>query len=312
MVSVLVGRVTHALALVLVGGCSLAIPERSTASEIGEAAIRFEGALLANRPAFAFGWDFSLSEAASIDALGVYDPDGDGLGGRFEAGLYDSVGRLLAQTFIEGSGDAIKDAFTWRRIPRLELPAGLYTVAAAGVWAGGDQVPYNAERLRGADGVTYLQPRFRPGVTTLALPLEAFPAGISVQGYWAASFALADDSNTSAGDGPAGEVPFINPRSAPPPEASDPNANPAANSTTGELQAPSAPAPLALLGLGEAMRRSRMLRRRRRSGHSHLQARGLEHHRGAGAQAPALEAEVGDGATSLGGEGLELDREAGG
>ena len=303
------------LALVLAGGCSLAIPERSTASEIGEAAIRFEGALLANRPAFAFGWDFSLSEAASIEALGVYDPDGDGLGGRFEAGLYDSVGRLLAQTAIEGSGDAIKDAFTWRRIPRLELPAGLYTVAAAGVWAGGDKVPYNAEQLRGADGVTYLRPRFRPGVTTLALPLEAFPAGISVQGYWAASFALADDSHTSAGDvpagdAPAGEVPFINPRFAPPSEASDPNANPAANSTTGDPQARSTPAPLTLLGLGEAMRRSRKLRRR--SGHSHLQARGLEHHRGAGAQAPALEAEVGGGATSLGGEGLELDREAGG
>lgn len=278
MLNVMVRQLCCALAVL--ASLTLALPQPARASEIGKAAIRFDDALLANRPAFAFGWEFQLTEAVTLAALGIYDPDGDGLGSRFEAGLYDSLGRLLAQTAIEGSGDAIRDAFTWRRIPRLELPAGVYTVAAAGVWAGGDQVPFNAERVRTASGVIYVRPRFRSGVTTLALPLEAFPAGISVQGYWAANFALADGNGASSDD-------------------DDPAGDPPARST---------PAPLALLGLGEAMRRARMLRRR--SGHRHLQARGFQHHLGAGAQAPALEAEVGSPAAALGDQGLELDREA--
>ena len=303
------------------------------ADPIGLPAIQLDGAQLANRPAFAFGWEFSLSQAAAIQALGVYDHDDDGLAGLFEAGLYDSVGRLLAQTVIEGQGDGVAGGFTWRTIPRLELPAGTYVVAAAGIWAGGDRVPYNAEQALTAAGVSYLRPRFQPGVTSLGAPLDAFPAGISVQGYWGASFALAADPGLGPGPG----------RSLPPgddndksdddserdtseandsdedededendedeDDISDDVAQAGADAPSGDSMPRSTPGPLGLLGLLEALRRSRMLRRR--SAHRHLQAGGLQHHRGAGAQAPALQAEIGGLGGGLGQQGLQLDREAG-
>ena len=309
------------LLLPLLAGASTCRAGAAVVDPLGVPAIELRDPLLANRPAFAFGWEFSLSQASAIQALGVYDHDGDGLAGRFEAGIYDSVGRLLAQTVIEGQGEGIAAGFTWRTIPRLELAAGSYVVAAAGIWADGDRIPYNADQLQTAAGVTYLRPRFQPGVTSLGAPLDAFPAGISVQGYWAASFALApvpgtgpveepplpdDDEDDHAHDEDEDEDEDEDDDHS---EREGDDAKSPSDQSSGGATPRDTPGPLGLLGLGEALRRSRMLRRR--LAHRHLQAGGLQHHTGTGAQAPALEAEIGGLSGCHGQQGLELDRETG-
>jgi hypothetical protein len=306
------------LLLELLAGASTCRAGAAVVDPLGVPAIELRDPLLANRPAFAFGWEFSLSQASAIQALGVYDHDGDGLAGRFEAGIYDSVGRLLAQTVIEGQGEGIAAGFTWRTIPRLELAAGSYVVAAAGIWADGDRIPYNADQFQTAAGVTYLRPRFQPGVTSLGAPLDAFPAGISVQGYWAASFAMAAVPGTGPVVGPT--LPDDHDHDHEDDHEDDGDDDDHSEREGDDAQSPSepnssgptprdTPGPLGLLGLGEALRRSRMLQRR--LAHRHLQAGGLQHHTGTGAQAPALQAEIGGLSACLGQQRLELDRETG-
>ncbi|MFK5980997.1 MAG: VPLPA-CTERM sorting domain-containing protein [Rhizobiaceae bacterium] len=82
------------------------------------------------------GYQFNVSSALTIDGLGVYDADSNGLNNSHDVGIWNSGGGLLASVTVgPGSSNAIASAsgtgdFVYGDIGSLLLSAGDYIVGA--------------------------------------------------------------------------------------------------------------------------------------------------------------------------------------
>lgn len=108
------------------------------------------------------GYEFNLSNASVIDALGSYDENGDGLNGKYEIGLWDTSGNLLRTASVSGSGDPLVSSFRWADIVDITLAPGNYIVASAGDWAAnGDNYFYSGSYT--TNGLTYVIDKYING-----------------------------------------------------------------------------------------------------------------------------------------------------
>jgi hypothetical protein len=81
-----------------------------------------------------------LINPATINALGSYDLNGDGLGGSYTVGLWDDVGTLLSSAIV-GTSDPLVSSFRWASIAPITLGPGNYIVGSGGGWfTNGDRV----------------------------------------------------------------------------------------------------------------------------------------------------------------------------
>ncbi|HEY8879060.1 MAG TPA: PEP-CTERM sorting domain-containing protein [Roseateles sp.] len=82
------------------------------------------------------GWSFSVTSSVTIDGLGIFDVDADGLNNRHQVGLWDSNGNLLAQTVVFNGATVVASAAASRGqwlfadIASLLLGPGDYVVGA--------------------------------------------------------------------------------------------------------------------------------------------------------------------------------------
>lgn len=80
---------------------------------------------------YTLGFEFSVSTNQSIDALGVYDHDGDGLGSNASIGLWDAGGNLLTSTTINAGGGTLNGLFRFQSITPYALTAGTHYIIGA-------------------------------------------------------------------------------------------------------------------------------------------------------------------------------------
>jgi Domain of unknown function (DUF4082)/PEP-CTERM motif len=126
-------------------------------------ALAAPAAVLADTPALSFtgtngsfldgnsrmiGWQFSLTDAVQVTALGWYDRDGDGLNRAHEVGIWEVAGQaLVAQaTVLQGTASNLDAGFRWAGLAApVSLQAGIsYRIAGLDVGAGGDAHVWDA------------------------------------------------------------------------------------------------------------------------------------------------------------------------
>ena len=67
---------------------------------------------------FTIGWEFSVTEEISVDALGVWDQDADGLNFAQTVSIWTSVGVLLGSVSVDNTVTAVASIFPAARTCR--------------------------------------------------------------------------------------------------------------------------------------------------------------------------------------------------
>jgi hypothetical protein len=94
------------------------------------------GEALGNPP-YTLGWEFTVNAPVTIDGLGVFDDNLDGLAESHDVGLWNGAGSLLASaTVAAGTTDPLIDNFRYADVAPLTLQAGTYFIGAT--WLSGD------------------------------------------------------------------------------------------------------------------------------------------------------------------------------
>ena len=154
--------------------------------------------------AYTLGYEFSLSNAATVNALGSYDHNGDGLGGAYTVGLWDVAGTLLASATV-GTADQLASSFRWADISDITLGAGNYIVASAGDWGDDDFVYWNSSFT--TNQLTYVTDRWVRS-TTLTFPyLSQGYAGVA-PGWLGGNVSFASTTSTTSTSVP-GPLPIL-------------------------------------------------------------------------------------------------------
>ncbi len=137
------------------------------------------GDVLDRNGPFNIGFQFDVGDdPITIDALGVYDKDGDGLAASHEVGIWDAGGALLASVTVPAGGGVLEGAFRYIDIDELTLTAGeSYRIGASDFTVD----PFNDTHNLGTPG--YVD---GPGVTRTL-------------NTYAVTTALADPSNNGGG-----------------------------------------------------------------------------------------------------------------
>ena len=81
---------------------------------------------LSDSRAYMLGYDFSLSSALNIDALGYW---ANGRSGSHQVGIWNSANALVATATVDTLTDPLIGHFRWASIAPVVLGAGTYTIA---------------------------------------------------------------------------------------------------------------------------------------------------------------------------------------
>lgn len=120
------------------------------------------GGLTGANNSWTLGYKFNIDKNKTIDALGSYDNDGDGLNGTYTIGLWDNIGTLLSTATVSGNGDPLVSGFRWASITDITLSPGDYIVASAGDWAlNGDFYFYSGNYT--TNDLTYISDQYIQG-----------------------------------------------------------------------------------------------------------------------------------------------------
>ena len=81
------------------------------------------------------GWSFSVSSPITVDALGLWDQDSNGLGEVHDVGLWTNAGILLTSTTVTNASTPVASAYSGGRwlfqdITDVVLGAGTYRIGA--------------------------------------------------------------------------------------------------------------------------------------------------------------------------------------
>lgn len=171
-------RSYFAIACAVTGLMALTIPAQAQTAALdftGGNTVVFNGDGVA-------GWTFSVtSDPVSIDALGVWDEDADGLFESHAVGLWDQTGTLIASTTVtNGNSTALASTSTdgqwlFTDISPLTLLAGDYTIGMQALSNSPDVFRIRTTNTTVA-GITYGNTIQEVGTTTLDRPTVVFSA----------------------------------------------------------------------------------------------------------------------------------------
>ncbi|HLZ73921.1 PEP-CTERM sorting domain-containing protein [Phenylobacterium sp.] len=122
----------------LLAGAAMAVVATS-AAYAGTPALSFSdtSASTLGNPPFTLGWQFDVLSAINVDALGVYDQDGDGLADRYDIGIWDNSNNLMVSaTLGSGTSGTLIDKVRYVDVSPVTLAAGTYFIGA--LYATGD------------------------------------------------------------------------------------------------------------------------------------------------------------------------------
>lgn len=179
-------RALAAAALVLAALPALAAPAVVVSNATGPSSL--------GNPPYTLGWSFSTNDAITVNALGVFDSGLDGLAGRYQVGLWNSGGTLLASaTVAAGVSAPLTDQFRYASVAGVSLAAGqTYTIGAL-IESSADAVlfPGEVNGFATAAEINFLQSRFVDGAT-LANPTST---GGALPGYLGPNFLFNVEAN---------------------------------------------------------------------------------------------------------------------
>ncbi len=145
-------------------------------------------------PPYTLGWSFSTNDAITVNALGVFDSGLDGLATRYQVGLWDSGGVLLASaTVAAGVSAPLTNQFRYATVAGVALGAGrTYTIGAL-IDSSADAVlfPGEVNGFSTAAEISFLESRFIDGAT---LTDPTIGGGVQA-GYFGPNFLFSASTN---------------------------------------------------------------------------------------------------------------------
>ncbi|MEM8944197.1 MAG: DUF4082 domain-containing protein [Planctomycetota bacterium] len=177
------------------GVLALSLIILSSRSMAGEPALTFTGGIVSDiTNDTVVGWRFTADAAVTVDALGMYDTDGDGFRTATEVGLWDINGALLATASVT-SADPIDAGFRFSPIAPLRLTAGQDYVVAGTLNADtdGDNYVYNVQATT-VSGITFVDSR---AIDTSTLQFPTSFLG-NRQGWFGGNISVVPEPNTFA------------------------------------------------------------------------------------------------------------------
>ncbi len=154
-------RITTMMGLALVLGLAGAARAQSPAVTIDD----LTGLSLGNPP-FTLGFSFTANVDAKVTALGIFDDRQDGLVDRYEMGLWDSVGNLMATTIVaSGTSSPLTNQWRYSSISAVLLSAGAQYAVGGLYTTGNDPLifPGLATNFAANPMITFGESRFAPG-----------------------------------------------------------------------------------------------------------------------------------------------------
>jgi hypothetical protein len=122
------------------------------------------------------GWGFLLNQSIIVDALGMYDIDGDGLLTETTVGLWTDSGVLISSTVIpSGASAPLTSGFRFQSITPIQLTSGQAYVLGATLKNDGDRARFGVSDLVVAPEFTYSGTRVSSPGSGFAFP-EPLPA----------------------------------------------------------------------------------------------------------------------------------------
>ncbi len=119
------------------------------------------------------GWEFDVTRPITIDALGYYDLNGDGLLNSYPVGIWTTDGELLATaTIAAGTNSTLIDSFRFEAIHPIKLTPGSYVIGAvANTSSFSDDRLVDLATITTGDRVVYV----RNAASTIQSPDLLFP-----------------------------------------------------------------------------------------------------------------------------------------
>jgi hypothetical protein len=135
------------------------------------------------------GWQFTLSSAVTVNELGFFDADSDGLSDDHPVGIFDSGGTLLiSATVPAGSGATLQDGFRLVPVAPLNLAPGSYTIGGFGLQTSPDAFRFGVSGSTTIPGLT-----LDDGVQSSSAPGLSFPTQVNtfaMEGYFGPNFTV--------------------------------------------------------------------------------------------------------------------------
>jgi len=122
---------SHLLAAVCV---TFLMPINAVASLIASSTNAVSGnSLFPSTQSKVAGWDFTVDNLITINALGIWDSNQDGLAYDHDIAIYDNSSPLITSTTVSsGSSALLVDKTRWVQIPEVELLPGVtYSIMAS-------------------------------------------------------------------------------------------------------------------------------------------------------------------------------------
>ena len=159
-----------------------AVGTRGAAAQTLGVTVTGSPANVANGP-FSLGYTFNVTSPFTVQYLGYFDANGDGLAESHDIGLWDPTGTLLAHATVDaGTGDLYFDGFRLVPVDPFTLFIGMnYRVLGADPNQI-DPILFDPA-MSTADGITYTGGAFCPGATLQDT------CGGNASGYFGANFA---------------------------------------------------------------------------------------------------------------------------
>ena len=122
------------------------------------------GQTLGNGP-FTLGWEFTVSQAITVNALGVFDDSQNGLAASHDVGIWNNAGVLQGSIASVQSGFYVNQ-FVYNNVTSFTLAPGTYEIGA--LWLDGadnNTFPGDVGALGTGAGITFVQSSYISGGT---------------------------------------------------------------------------------------------------------------------------------------------------
>jgi len=130
---------------------------------------------LGNGP-FTLGFNFTTTTSFTLDGLGIYDQDGDGLVDSHDVGLWDAGGTLLTSTTVgAGTTGSLISGFRFASITPVTITPGTYNIGALFLGCNDPNFFGGDGALSTISGLTFVSGAYASGAT-LSNPVNPFGA----------------------------------------------------------------------------------------------------------------------------------------
>jgi hypothetical protein len=144
-----------------------------------------------NNQGFTVGYEFTVSQAITVENLGFYDAGSDGLATAHPVGIFNLCGTMLSSnTVAAGTSAPLTNGFRYVSITPIVLGPGTYRVGAVVFNGGGNDAFLHGVATLGTDPtITFVRGKINNGLAVLQYPFQdATATGLQEKSCFGANF----------------------------------------------------------------------------------------------------------------------------